>query len=101
MIDSGWIVVSPFGIALLIEGGAPVALGVMASDDIALKIRKNLEKGFTDLRHCCNTLLASFNRLSRCKIATFTSFNPTMGCRRGEYRIVCVSLQTGGAGPLP
>jgi hypothetical protein len=50
MIDSGWITASPFGIALLIEGGAPVALGVMASDAIAVKIRKNLEKGFTGLR---------------------------------------------------
>ena len=53
MIDSGWIVVSPFGIALLIEGGAPVALGVMASDDIALKIRKNLVQGFTGSRNYC------------------------------------------------
>ena len=47
MIDSGWIAVSAFGIALLTEGGAPVALGIMASDAIALKIRCNFVKGFT------------------------------------------------------
>ena len=44
MIDSGWIAVSAFGIALLTEGGAPVALGIMA---IALKIRCKFVKGFT------------------------------------------------------
>ena len=47
MIDSGWSAVSPFGIALLTEGGAPVALGIMASNASALEIRKKLGKDFT------------------------------------------------------
>ena len=47
MTDSGWIAVSALGVALLTEGGAPVALGIMASDAIALKIRCKFVKGFT------------------------------------------------------
>ena len=47
MIDSGWIAVSPFGITLLTEGGAPIALGIMASNAIALRIRCKFVKGFT------------------------------------------------------
>ena len=47
MIDPGWIAVSALGIALLTDGGAPVALGVMASDAITPKIRKKVVKGFT------------------------------------------------------
>ncbi len=50
MTDSGWIAVSALGVALLTEGGAPVALAVMANDAIAviaLGIRKKLVKGFT------------------------------------------------------
>jgi hypothetical protein len=39
--------VSAFGIALLRKGGAPVALEIMASDAIALKIRCKFAKGFT------------------------------------------------------
>jgi hypothetical protein len=46
-MDPGWIAVSAFGMALLTEGGAPVALGIMASDAIALKIRCKFVKGFT------------------------------------------------------
>ena len=47
MIDSGWMATSPFGIALLIEGGAAVALGLIASEAIALKIKCKFVKGFT------------------------------------------------------
>jgi len=47
MMDSGWIAVSAFGVALLTEGCAPVAPGIMASDAVALKIRCKFVKGFT------------------------------------------------------
>jgi hypothetical protein len=36
-----------FGTASRPEGGAPLALGIMASDAIALKIRCKFVKGFT------------------------------------------------------
>src|SRR5271168_1385991 len=101
MTDCGWTVVSAFEAASLPETGAPLALWAIASDANALKIRKNLLKGFTGLRRCCSTFLAFFIRLSRCKIATSPSFNPTTDCRRGECRIVCVSEQIGGAGAHP
>jgi hypothetical protein len=47
MTDRGWTAVSAFGAASLPEGGAPLALWAIASDAIALKIRKKLVKGFT------------------------------------------------------
>src|SRR5580704_18749740 len=59
MTYSGWIAVSALGVALLTEGGAPVALAVMVNDAIAvmaLRIRENLVQGFTGSRNYCGAL---------------------------------------------
>jgi hypothetical protein len=65
MIDSGWIAVSAFGIALLTEGGAPDNGQRRHRTQDQVQIRERFHR----LRPCCCTPLALFNRLFRCKIA--------------------------------